>query len=228
MQNFQPRRVFVDPRLAPPRMMMPRLAPKTSQPPLPPASHMAWSWFGSFVGVGVLSAVDYFLVLEETDLIFITGSFGAQAVLLFAAIATPLAQPWNAVFGSGLSGLIGVACYKALGSIPVLASASAVSCAIVAMLLTRSLHPPAGATALIAVLGSERIHHMGWLYVLFPCVLGSVVNVALAVLMSRAEGSEVRKYPTEGYCPYELAPGPGRRARADDGATVALPEKAGR
>lgn len=50
-------------------------------------------------------------------------------------IGSPLAQPWNAVFGNTISALVGVVCWKAVGSsnsldLPYLAAALAVSLAI--------------------------------------------------------------------------------------------------
>ena len=47
---------------------------------------------------------------------------------------------------------------------------------------TRTLHPPGGATALIAVIGSERIHELGWLYVLVPATLGPLILLLVAVV----------------------------------------------
>ena len=49
-----------------------------------------------------------------------------------------------------------------------LAAAFAVSLSIVAMQLSKTLHPPGGATALIAVIGNEQIHDMGYRYVIAP------------------------------------------------------------
>ena len=62
-----------------------------------------------------------------------------------------------------------------------LAAALAVAVAIVAMQMTRSLHPPGGATALIAVAGSPAIHDLGFVYPLFPVGVGAIVLVVVAV-----------------------------------------------
>jgi hypothetical protein len=45
-----------------------------------------------------------------------TGSFGATAVLIYGAQQSPLAQPKNVLGGHGIAALVGVTCYKAMGS----------------------------------------------------------------------------------------------------------------
>ena len=81
---------------------------------------------------------------KKTDCSLLIASFGASAVLVYAAIKSPLAQPRNLVGGHVIGGLVGVVCYQILGDTVWLAGSMAVSCAIAAMLLTKTLHPPAG------------------------------------------------------------------------------------
>lgn len=151
-----------------------------------------WSGVGSFLGIfacGYLS-LSYFTLLDLTLLI---GSFGASAVLVYAAIKSPLAQPRNLVGGHIISGLVGVASYQLLSTNLPLAAAVAVSVAIMAMLATKTLHPPGGATALIAVIGGAPIHRLGFLYALIPAGLGAVVLLVIALAVNNL--SENRKYP---------------------------------
>ena len=61
-----------------------------------------------------------------------------------------------------------------------LQEASSVATALAAMMLTRTLHPPGGATALIAVIGSDAVHGLGWGYV-FPVMIGALVLLAVAL-----------------------------------------------
>lgn len=68
---------------------------------------------------------------------------GASAVLLFAAPASPLAQPWSILVGNSVSALMGVISASWIPDLA-LASAVAVMLAIAAMFMTRSLHPPGG------------------------------------------------------------------------------------
>jgi len=76
---------------------------------------------------------------------------------------------------------------------PWLAAALAVATAIALMHLTRTLHPPGGATALIAVIGSAEIHKLGFLYVLIPVGAGALILLAVAVLVNNIPKS--RRYP---------------------------------
>jgi len=69
----------------------------------------------------------------------------------------------------------------------------AVSTAIAAMHLTRTLHPPGGATALIAVIGSPKIHALGYLYVLVPATLGAILLLLVGLLVNNIP--ESRRYP---------------------------------
>jgi CBS-domain-containing membrane protein len=61
------------------------------------------------------------------------------------------------------------------------------------MHLTRTLHPPGGATALIAVIGSQQIHNLGYLYVLVPALAGSLLLLLVGLLVNNIPGS--RRYP---------------------------------
>ena len=153
---------------------------------------LIWSWLGAVIGIGscgYLSAM-YF---ERRDLTLLIGSFGASAVLAYAAIKSPLAQPRNLIGGHVVSGLVGVACYQLFGQTIWLASALAVSFAIVAMLATKTLHPPGGATALIAVIGGVKIHNLGFLYAFVPAGAGAAVLLVVALLVNNL--SKNRRYP---------------------------------
>lgn len=63
------------------------------------------------------------------------------------------------------------------------------------MHLTKTLHPPGGATALIAVIGSEHIHQLGYLYVLQPVLSGAMVMLLIAVLINNLSSNPQRHYP---------------------------------
>ncbi len=134
-----------------------------------------------------------FTVLDQSDLLLLIGSFGASAVLIYGAIKSPLAQPRNLIGGHILSAVIGVACYQCFSSNPWLASALAVATAIAVMHATKTLHPPGGATALIAVIGSEQIHSLGYLYALIPVGFGALLMLAVALVVNNIPHS--RRYP---------------------------------
>ncbi len=167
-----------------------------------------WSWLGSFLGIALVAWLNEAIRtqgtnpavwleaigLTPTDGLLLIGSFGASAVLLYGAPRSPLAQPRNLIGGHALSALIGVSAWLLLGPLlPWLAAALAVSTAIALMHLTRTLHPPGGATALIAVIGSEQVHAMGYLFVLIPVTLGALLMLLVALLVNNL--SSGRRYP---------------------------------
>jgi CBS-domain-containing membrane protein len=164
----------------------------TQSPPGVGMKELAWSWLGSVIGIGSCGYLSskYF---EPRDLTLFIGSFGASAVLVYAAIKSPLAQPRNLVGGHILSGLVGVTCYQLFGQTIWLAAALAVSLAIVVMLATKTLHPPGGATALIAVIGGAKIHALGFLYAVVPVGAGTLILLLVALAVNNL--AKNRKYP---------------------------------
>jgi CBS-domain-containing membrane protein len=164
----------------------------TKSPPGVGAGELLWSWIGSVLGIGACGLLSS-LYFEPRDLTLLIGSFGASAVLVYGAIKSPLAQPRNLVGGHVISGMIGVACWQVFGATLWVAAAFAVSLAIVAMLATKTLHPPGGATALIAVIGGDKVHNLGFLYAIIPAGAGAVVLLIVALLVNNLNKN--RKYP---------------------------------
>lgn len=155
-------------------------------------SNIVWSWIGSFIGI--LSIVLFHRsVLGDEDLGLVIGSFGASAVLVYGAIHSPLAQPRNLIGGHILSALVGVVSYKLFSGNILFCSAFAVATSILVMQLTLTLHPPGGATALIAVLGSEHIHSLGFIYALYPVSTGAFILFFIALLVNNIP--KHRHYP---------------------------------
>jgi CBS domain-containing membrane protein len=129
--------------------------------------------------------------LPLRDLPVIVAPLGASAVLVFAVPASPLAQPWPVIGGNTISALVGVAIFHAVPH-QALAAGVAVGAAIGVMSLCRCLHPPGGAAALTAVIGSEGIHAAGYSFALMPVAVNSVALVALGLAFHRLTG---RSYP---------------------------------
>ncbi len=174
------------------RRYISKMKGSTKSPPGVVLTEVLWAWLGSVIGIGIIGYLSsrYF---EPNDLTLIIGSFGASAVLVFGAIKSPLAQPRNLIGGHIISGLIGVACYQSFGSTLWIASALAVSIAISAMLITKTLHPPAGATSLIAVISGDNIHRLGYFYAFMPAGLGALILLIVALLVNNLPKD--RKYP---------------------------------
>jgi CBS-domain-containing membrane protein len=164
----------------------------TKSPPGVGVFEILWSWIGAFLGISAVALLNYDL-LEDTDLVMIIGSFGASAVLIYGAVKSPLAQPRNLVGGHLVSAVIGVFCYQLLHDTMWLAAAVSVATAIAAMHATRTLHPPGGATALIAVIGGQKIHDLGYLYVMVPAGLGAAIMLVIALVVNNIP--KRRRYP---------------------------------
>lgn len=164
----------------------------TRSPPRVGISEIFWSWIGAFMGISAVAYIN-FNVLEGTDMVMVIGSFGASAVLIYGAIKSPLAQPRNLIGGHILSAIVGVTSYQMLHGQMWLAASVAVATAIALMHATKTLHPPGGATALIAVIGSHKIHALGYLYVLVPVGAGATIMLLVALFVNNIPKN--RKYP---------------------------------
>jgi CBS-domain-containing membrane protein len=164
----------------------------TVVPPRVSVFEIVWSWIGAFLGISAVAYLNY-RILDESDFGLMLGSFGASAVLIYGAIKSPLAQPRNLVGGHILSGFVGVASYQLFPSCMWMAAAVAVASALALMHSTKTLHPPGGATALIAVIGGEKVHSLGFLYPIVPAGLGAVVMLAVALLVNNIP--KTRRYP---------------------------------
>jgi hypothetical protein len=148
---------------------------------------------GAVIGIALTIVVCGGLPPLGPDLPIIVAPLGASAVLVFAVPSSPLAQPWSVVGGNVLSTLVGVAMFQAIPLLP-LAAGCAVGGAILVMSLARCLHPPGGAAALTAVIGSQGIHAAGFAFAFAPVAINSIALVALGMFFHRATG---RSYPHE-------------------------------
>lgn len=157
---------------------------------------LIWSFIGSFCGISLISVINLHMI-TQSDIALLIGSFGASAVLIYGVPESPLAQPRNVFGGHVISAFIGVTMYTLFHSTPWLASALAVSCAILAMQLTQTIHPPGGATALIATIGSEKIKLLGYKFVLYPVAAGVALLLVVAFFINAASG--YRKYPVKNF-----------------------------
>lgn len=149
------------------------------------------STLGGFLGIFVIFMSSYWLLDPEVA-VFIVPSMGASAVLLFAAPHATFSQPWNVMAGHVFSAVIGVACWKWIPEYTVAASVS-VGLAIGVMVATRSVHPPGGATALAAVIGSEKLHNMGYSYDYETILLNSATILLVAIVFNSF--FKWRRYP---------------------------------
>lgn len=153
-----------------------------------------WSFVGAFVGIGIIAFIQS-LHLPSLENVFLIGSFGASSVLVYGAIQSPLAQPRNLIGGHVISALVGVTVATLVPDMIWLTAPLAVAFSIVFMQITRTLHPPGGATALIAVSGGTKIAALGYWYVLSPVFTGALILFLVALLFNNI--TKNRHYPVK-------------------------------
>lgn len=153
----------------------------------PPANFrtILFAGLGAALAIGTLS-----LLTDYSTLLLIMAPFGASTVLLFAAPSSPLSQPANIVGGHVLASAIGLAAF-ALVPTAYAASACAIGVAVAAMVAFRIVHPPAGATALVAATAHD------WTFMVFPVLTGSLLLVTLATLYHRGSGTPYPAHPEQ-------------------------------
>jgi CBS-domain-containing membrane protein len=151
-----------------------------------------WAFLGSFVGIGIIAYLQS-KTLPHSDVVFLIGSFGASCVLIYGVIQSPLAQPRNLIGGHVISAIVGVTIAKFMPDIMWLNASLSVSISIVLMQLTKTLHPPGGATALIAVTGSTEIKNLGYWYVISPVLNGVLILLFVALIFNNVTSK--RSYP---------------------------------
>lgn len=112
--------------------------------------------------------------------------FGASMVLVMSVHDSPLAQPMNIFFGHTLSALSGVAVYAFMGS-SFLSIGVAIGLAIFIMIVTKTIHPPAGGNPIIAVMGSQSYD-----FIFIPVALGALIIILFSLIYNK---SLRREYP---------------------------------
>ncbi|KAI0265960.1 HPP family-domain-containing protein [Gloeopeniophorella convolvens] len=168
--------------------------------PLPEYLVWGWSWIGAFCGLAVIMAVfgqAHTFTHHHPQVPILIASYGASAVLIYGAIDAPLAQPRALICGHFIGALIGVCIAKLFGMLPParfedlrwLCAALAGATAVVAMQITRTTHPPAGATAVLPTVDAA-VGALGW-YFLPVVLLSSALALGVALVVNNLQ----RRYP---------------------------------
>jgi len=166
--------------------------------PLPPWSHTAWSFLGSFTAISVIGLLQTYVFGPRLHMM--VPAFGAMATLLFSAIKAPVSQPYNTLVGNTIGGIVTVCVTLVLQLLGVndwtwLGGALSVSFTIVVQELVNAVHPPGAATALIVsiMVPWHKDHVLLALFPLVPALLGALVMVITALLVNNL--AESRNYP---------------------------------
>jgi CBS domain-containing membrane protein len=141
---------------------------------------------GAAIGILIVGIIGM-LTLPAPSAPLLIAPLGASAVLLFAVPASPLAQPWSVLGGNVIAAVVGVTCSLFVPE-PSVAAALAVGTSIGLLLTLRCLHPPSGAVALTAVVGGPALQDLGYWYVLWPVLVGSLALLLAAVAYNRLTG----------------------------------------
>jgi CBS-domain-containing membrane protein len=145
-------------------------------------SELIWSAIGGAIAIALA-----LLLVAGRDSPFLLFSLGGSTVFLFVLTETEAAQP-RALLGGHIGGaLVGILCYQIFGD-ALWVSVAAVVLTMMFMVVTRTIHPPAGANPLIMV-----DHHAGFLSVLNPVLAGVLTLFIIAMLWSRLRPG--KKYP---------------------------------
>lgn len=140
------------------------------------------SWLGAFLGI---STVAYLTLKYHVPLM--VASFGASAVLIYGVPDVPLAQPRNVFFGHVISATIGVIIYHLFG-LTWWSTALGCSLSIAAMLVTKTTHPPAGATGMVAVWTQQSAQ-----FIITPVAAGALILIFIGLITNNL--SPRRSYP---------------------------------
>ena len=129
---------------------------------------------GAALGLSLL-----LLFIDPPSAPLFLASFGGSAVFLFGLTRAPAAQP-RALFGGHVGcALVGVACYLFFGD-AIWVYILALVLTLVFMLVTKTVHPPAGANPLI------MLHaHASLIAIWQPVVVGIAILALVAAAWSR-------------------------------------------
>ena len=133
------------------------------------------SAIGAFVCISVLAVLNS---IDESNL-WLIPPFGASMVLVMAVHESPLAHPKNVLFGHIISAFSGVFVYSILG-FSFLSVGFGVGLAIFLMMTTKTVHPPAGANPIIAILGAKGLD-----FIIMPVAAGAFFIVLFAIIYNK-------------------------------------------
>ena len=131
------------------------------------------------IGAAICITLLAYLNISSSQNLWLIPPFGASIVLITAAHSSPLAQPRNIFFGHIISSICGLfvvyffdVSYFSIGF--------SVGLAVSLMMITKTVHPPAGANPIIIMMGNE-----GFSFLLMPVSAGAAILVLYAFIFNK-------------------------------------------
>ena len=130
---------------------------------------------GAFICISFIAFINSY----DDFNIWLIPPFGATMVLVMAVHESPLAQPKNIFFGHVLSASSGVFIFIFFG-LSFISIGLAVAVLVWVMMVTKTIHPPAGANPIIVILGGK-----GAGFILLPVAVGAIIIILFAIIFNK-------------------------------------------
>ena len=141
------------------------------------------AWLGLMAGLGstlAIGAMEWLSLMSDYPLAVIP--FATSILLVIGLPDAAPSQPRALIGGHLISTLVGLLVVKIAGP-GALAAALAVGIAAFAMVMTRTMHPPAGIDPLLVVL-----NNLSWPFLIAPVAAGALLLAAFAFIWHRLSG----------------------------------------
>lgn len=129
---------------------------------------------GGFLAISTISFISF-----NYNSSFLIASFGASAVILYVTPEGVFARPKNLIGGHLLAAISGILIYNSFG-LAWWSVSIGITLTILLMVLTDTIHPPAGATAIIAILGKAD-----FTFLLIPVLTGVLILFLWYIIMKK-------------------------------------------
>ncbi|KAK0984934.1 hypothetical protein LTS01_010521 [Friedmanniomyces endolithicus] len=179
-----------------------------SKPHIDPPAVVKWplTFISTLAGLCLVAGIfNYGPAIAALHPPVMIASFGASAILEYNTIRSPLAQPRNIIIGHALSAVVGVGVSKLFQLNPTffanyswVSAAVGCACASVVMSMTNTVHPPGGATAVLAS-AEASVVRLGWMFVPL-IILASALMTTVACLLNNI----LRQYPVCWWTPEDV------------------------
>ncbi len=130
---------------------------------------------GAAVIIGLLSFLSY----ETSTGFWLMISFGPSAFIVLVLYNSDFAQPSNIFFGHLICIIIGILFNELIG-VSFISLGLSVGVSVALMMFLKSVHPPAAANPLIALLSDVSFE-----YIIFPVITGSILIIFVSIFINR-------------------------------------------